>query len=290
MTMIYAAAGILIAVLIFVGIRVYNNSFNPVSRFVNSSGKLMGSSFNFDITAELNETPVMRFNGAMTVKPSKKAVVIDYDADYTEYSYRNVVCTDGSSGDTLSYKGNFYNGQWTVTDCTDMVQEFFDFYVDYRAGRFDGGSFLRFTGMNNKLNASELESFINTIKKRLSTDSEVASITSTYENGYATYDYIINIENAMDFIKSDGASVFYSSPEYNRFVERVEANADSINASAMEFSFTVDPSGYLSAMTLSVKAPEDVYEIRCQFSDFGREEPKLPDSFYSAAGLEPPTE
>ena len=284
MTAIYIIAGIVIALLVFLGIKLYNDSHNPISRFVSASGKNLGSSFSFHITAQKNDEVVMTYDGAIRINPSDQTVTAAYDAAYTDYNYTNIIYTNGA----ISYKGNRYQNQWVVTECSDLVQEFFDFYNDYKHGDFDGGSFLRFTGMSNVLYAQELNSFMDTVKSRLSTDSAIAKITTSRDGGSTTYHYDINLKELLELVRTQGAPIFYTSPTYNRFVARLDANADNIEKAACTLDFTVNSSGYLSDLKLSIHTGENNYTIHGEMGDFGTAEPAVPDNFYEAAKLQKP--
>ncbi len=284
MTAFYIIAGILISVLVFLGIKWYNDSHNPISRFVSASAKDLGSSFSFHITAQKNDEVMMDYTGAVEFDPSDKTITASYDGAYSDYRYTNIIYTNGAR----SYKGNLYQNQWVVAECTERVQEFFDFYTDYRHGGFDGGSFLRFTGLNSFLYAQELNKFMDTVKSRLSTDSSIAKITTVRSDGNTTYHYDIDLKELLNLIRTQGAPIFYTSPDYNRFVARLEANAAHIDKAVCTFDFTVNSSGYLSNLCFNIQTGENTYTIRAEMDDFGEAEPVIPDGFYEAARLQKP--
>ena len=127
-------ASVLIIVLIFIGMKFYNDAKNPLSRFISASANNLGSSFSFHITAETNGEALMTYDGTMKVIPSDQRVEIEYKADYTNYSYTNVLYTY----DTETYKGNYYNNQWTMSTVTEKVEDFFDFSAALTAVRSCG--------------------------------------------------------------------------------------------------------------------------------------------------------
>lgn len=284
MTLFFIIAGVIIAALVFFGIKWYQDSHNPISRFISSSGKNLGSSFSFKITAEKNGETSMAYNGAMSVNPGAQTVTLVYDADYKDYKYTNAVYTNGA----VSYKGNHYNGQWTLTNCTERVQEFFDFYNDYKNGVFDGGSFVRFTGLNNFLYAAELNRFMDTVRSRLSSDSNIAKITTSNNGGDTTYRYDVDLSELFELIRTQGAPIFYTSPDYNKFDALIEANLENIDSAKCWFEFTVNGQGYMSYMHISVDTGKDVYDINFEMDGFGSTYPDIPDSFFEAAGLQKP--
>lgn len=284
MTLIYIAAGLLVAVLVFFGIKWYNDSNNPLTRFIGASAKDLSTSFTFHITAEKDGSPVMTYAGTARFNPSSQSLSVVYDADYVDYTYRSVLCTDGED----SYKGNFYQGQWTVSDCTDRVHEFFDFFTDYRSGSFDSGAFLRFTGLNRHLYADELKSFVGKLRSRLSGDSDIATITSAENDGTTVCTYNISFKELLEMIRTQGASIFYTSLSYDKFVERIDRSADRIEDVRCSFTYTINASGYLSAMELSLDTGSSRYAVAFSMTDFGNAEPVIPDGFYTAAGISKP--
>ena len=287
MTAIYIIVGALIAAAVFFGIRIYNDSTNPVSRFIGSTSKNLGSSFSFEITAKKNGETMMTYSGSMKADPSKQNVFIEYDASYSDFSrydYKNVIYSDDKTDKT--YKGNFYNGQWTIVDRTDRVNEYFDFFNDWKNKNFDSGSFLRFTGLNSSLDSIELSRFVDALKGRLSTDSAIAGITVSADDGYTTYDYDIDLEALFDFICDKGASVFLTSDGYNDFKAKIEANVENIEKANCRLSFTVDPSGYMSGFGYEINTGNDVYTTSCSMDGFSSSEPDIPEDFFTAAKID----
>lgn len=283
MTVIYIVAGILIAVAVFFIIKGYRDSNNPVNRFISASGKDLGTSFGFRMTAQMNGEAMMSYEGAMKVDTSAETVTVAYDAVYPDYSYTNVLYTDGSK----AYHGNRYQNQWVVTDCTAQVHEFFDFYHDYQNGSFDGGSFLRFTNLNRYLYADEFNKFMSTLKSRLTADSAVARITSTEADGVTEWHYEINLKELLDLIRTQGAPMFYASTLYDSFVARTNANIGRVEKARCSFDYTIDAAGWLSRFELTIGSAENTYTISAEMNRFGSAEPAIPDEFYQAAGLNP---
>lgn len=281
MTVIYIVIGIVVAVAVFFGIKWYNDGRSPISRFVSASGKDLGTSFTFHLTAQKNGESVMTYSGTAAFRPSAQGISVVYDADYNSYSYRAVLDTVGSK----TTKGNYYNGQWIVSDCTAQVHEFYDFYHDYQNGSFDGGSFLRFTGMNSYLNAQELNRFMDTVKSRLSSDSAIAKITADDSENGTAYRYEINVKELFDLIRTKGAPMFYTSTDYDRFVARLDANTANIARAKCSVAFTINKSGYMSELHIAVDTGENTYSLSLAMDDFGSAVPEIPEDFYSAAGL-----
>lgn len=283
MTAIYIIGGILIAVAVFFIIKHYNDSNNPMSRFISASGKDLGSSFSFRVTAEKNGDVMMTYDGMLKTDPSAHTVTAAYNGAYSDYSYTNVIYTKGSK----AYKGNLYHNQWVVGDCSEQVNEFFDFYSDYKNGDFDGGSFLRFTKLNRYLNAEEFTEFMDTVRSRLSADSDIAKITTSHDDGDTLYHYDISLKGLLGLIREQGASIFFSSLGYDSFVSLIDANTGNIDKAVCSFDYTINSSGYLSALEISIGTGENTYTVRAFMDHFGSAEPVIPDDFFEAADISP---
>ena len=282
MTLIYAFVGVIIAALVALGISMYYRSTNPMSRFISASSKALDSSFSFDVTAEKNGEAVMTYSGAIKSDVDLQSVFAVYDAEYTDYSYTNVLYTKGAK----TFRGNKYNGQWTIGNATERVTEYYDFYTDFRRGVFDGGSFLRFTGLNSRLYSIELNKFERTLRSRFSTDSSLTTITASRDGSDTVYRYDIDLPGLLSFIRDNGAPVFYTLPDYNAFIAKLEANTENIEASSCDFTFTVNAAGYLKNLELNIDTGSDQYRIRGDFDDFDDVDPEIPDDFFEAAGIQ----
>ena len=281
MTWIYAGIGVIVVALVALLISVYYRSTNPMSRFVSAASKALDSSFSFTLTADKNDQPVMSFEGSIKTDLGLQNIKAEYTADYDDYSYSKVLYTDGAK----TYKGVLLNDEWHIGNATERVQEYLDFYTDFRTGGFDGGSFLRFTGLNNRLYSIELNKFVGTLRDRFSTDSSLTKITVTRDGSDTTYHNDVNLPGLLDFIRDNGAPVFYTLPDYNSFVAKLEENTENIEASSCEFSFTINGAGYLKNIDLLIDTGSDSYHVRCELSDFDDADPEIPDTFFEAAGL-----
>ena len=281
MTWIYAGVGVIVVALVALLISIYYHNTNPMSRFISASSKALDSSFSFNLTAEKNDETVMSFKGSMKTDLKLQNIRAEYTADYVDYSYSKVVYTDSAK----TYKGVLIEDKWNIGNATERAQEYFDFYTDYRTGGFDGGSFLRFTGLNNKLYSIELNKFVRTLRDRFSTDSSLTTITVTRDGSDTVYHYDVDLPGLMDFVRDHGAPVFYTLPDYNNFIAKLEENTENIEAASCEFSFTINTAGYLKDIDLMLDTGSDSYHIHCDLSEFGDIDPEIPDEFFEAAGL-----
>ena len=283
MTFFYVLIGILAVVLIFFGIRWFNDRINPMSQFVSSLSRDFNSSFDFDVAVEKDGISVMRYDGTFASNPGTQSVQIVYDAEYTNYSFRNVIYTDKAK----SYKGNYYNGQWTIGDCTDRVQDFFDFHSDFSRGHFDGGSFLRFTELTSKYSAKELEQFVKTLRDRLGTNSAVSQVTTKGVDGATVYTFDVSFDGLFTLLREDGAAIFFRSTDYDNFCARYDANKEIIQDAELTMSFAVT-GGNMSEISLVLDVGGEEYAVYCTMSNFGKAEPAIPEDFFEAAAIKAP--
>lgn len=283
---IYAVIGvILVAVIVFV-IYMYFQGSNPMSRFVGSLSKDFSTSFDYDISVTENKAPVMHYVGSIDVDRSSHAVEAVYQADYNRYSYTGAAY----GNDKSAVKGSYYNNKWTIRDCTDNAQDFFDFDRDFRAGGFDSGSFLRFTGLTSDYSTREMDKMMSVIKSRLSTNSPIATITTEKDADGTRYHYDIDVYKVFELIKDNGASVFYRATDYDKFVASFEANKAIVESAKCTIDFTVDPAGYMTFLEVTVISEGKSYGLTCTMSNFGEAKVELPEGFLRAAEIVLPEE
>ena len=272
-------AAILLIIAIFFGIRIYKNASHPLTKFMAASAKNFNSSFTFEAEAIQNGKPVMKYTGAYKADASKQNVKAIYEADYGSYTYTGAVFAEGDT----HVSGSCYDKQWHVHDCTDRVLNFFDFNTDFKAGRFDGASFLRFTDMTSSYSADELNNFMKVVKSRMDGGSPLAKVDVTTGNGYKTYQYDISLKEFFDLVREKGASIFFSAIDYDAFCALYAANEETVEKAECRFVFTIDSAGWLTDMQLSVKTGDEEFAVECQFSDFGSAEVEIPEAFFDAA-------
>lgn len=280
---IYAVIGVIVVGLIVFGIYMYYQSTNPMSRFVGSLSKDFSSSFDYDVKVTEDDKPVMSYTGAISVNRSKHEVESVYQADYNSYTYTGAVYAH----EKTAVKGSFYNNRWTTHDCADSAQDFFEFDKAFRSGGFDGGAFLRFTGLTSDYSTRELNAMVKVLKKRLSTNSSIATITTEKIEGGTRFDYTINVYELFSMIKENGASVFYRATDYDKFAALFEANKAIIEAADCKITFIVDSAGYMTAFDMTMVTDGKSYGLSCRMSNFSNAEVELPDGFMKAAQLTP---
>lgn len=282
MVVVYFGAAILLIIAVFFGIRAYLTSNHPIAKFMAASSKNFNSSFRFDVEAIENNNTVMHYQGTYTADPSKQNVKVLYDADYGSYSYMGAVYSEGET----RVNGNLYNGKWRLRDCTEKVLNFFDFNTKYKAGHFDGASFLRFTGLTSSYSADELNTFMKLIKSRMDGDSDLATAKITSSGDSKTYTFDINLREFFDLVRDKGASVFFSSLDYDAFCSMYKQNESTVRQADCIFTYTINNAGWMTEMSLSVTVGDEEYAVRCTMDDFGETEVNLPSAFMEAIETE----
>lgn len=278
MTAIYIGAAILLIIAVFVGIRIYNSANHPIAKFMSASAKDFNSSFTFEAEASVDGKTVMSYSGAYEADPSKQNVEVIYDADYGDYTYTGAVYAEGET----RVSGSLYDGKWRVRDCSEKVLNFFDFNTDYRAGSFDGASFLRFTELTSQFSAKELNSFMKLFKDRMSGSTALARLTVTSQNGEKTYSFDISVSEFFDLVRDKGASIFFSAIDYDAFCALYELNESAVKSSDCRFSYTIDSKGSMTALSLSLTVGGETYAVSCKIDDVGSTKVDIPRKFFEA--------
>ena len=278
---IYAGVGIIVVILIALLIHMLFQNSNPMSRFTSSISKNFNSSFQFDVQMTEDDESVMRYTGAVDVNRSKHTAKAAFEADYNRYQFSQAVYADKD----VAKKGSYYQKQWLVRDCLDNAQDFFDFDRDFRSGTFDGGAFLRFTGLTSDFSTRELNAFVNTLMKRMSTDSAIAQITTEKVDGEEHIHYDISLQNLFEMVKNDGASIFYRATDYDAFCENYELNKGVIEDATFTVDFTVNGSGNMSYLEAKIVVGGKAYGMTCRMSDFGEASVEIPQGFLKAAEI-----
>ena len=282
LTYIFIGVGVVVVALTVVIIMMYYRSVNPVSRFISAASKDFGTSFDFDVELKEGEKAVMHYQGAISSDRSDHLLTSVYQADYGSYTYTGAV---GSVG-RKQMRGSLYKDKWTAYDCTERVQDFYDFDRNISSGKFNGGAFLRFTGLTSNYESAEFEAFVSVLMDRLTTDSPIATVTTSKTAEGTRYDYKIDLNELFNMVKTDGASIFYRSTDYDKFCETYEMNKQNLEASSCTFSYFIDTSGYLTELDAAISTGGVDYALSCRLSNFGSAEVNVPEDFLAVATLE----
>lgn len=271
-------AGVLVVALVFFSINWYNGRNNPISRMVASCAKDLGGSFRFEVHTAKNGEDVMAYEGVFSADTGAHTVTVCYDASYPDYAYTAVIDTD----EGVCTKGVYYQGKWMTEDVTQKLQDYYDFYADYRGGAFDSASFLRFTGLTSDYSPGPLDAFVKTLCSKIVSDKKFATVTTAKSEAGTTYTIDISPQAFFELIRDEGASIFFRSSDYDNFCMQYELGQDQIEDASCTLTFTVDSDGYLSELSFLNVIGGERYEVRCSMSEFGTAEAKIPDGFYAA--------
>lgn len=275
LTLIFIAVGLVVVGLVFLIIHLYNQGANPVNRLMSASAKDFEVPFSFEVKLTEDEKPVMSYRGSVDSDSRNHKAQISYEADYNDYTFKGAVYADPKA----AAKGFYYDKEWTVRDCEDRISNFFDFDGDLRRGELDTGSLLRFTGLTSRYSSTELSKFFNTLRDKLSSDSPAAKITTEKNNDGTVYRYDISPAEVFDMISREGASLFYSADEYNKFRERLESGKDVIAGSDCVITYSINNEGYLTDFEMTVSYSGHSYGISCSMSGFGYTKVELDPAF-----------
>ncbi len=257
---------------------------SPVNRFLSASAKDLDTSFSFDLNVSYNDETAMRYTGAMHTDLDHNAVFAKVDAEYPEYTFTNAVVTDAG----LSYLGNYYSGQWTVSDCSASVLDFIDFYTDYRRGEFDAAAFLRFFDLTSKYSSEEFGNMIQTLSSTFASSNDISNLRVSATAAGTEYDYTPDMYALLNLISSEGGPVFFKASEYETFSQKVRINEATLRAATGRMRFVIDADGYLREVHLSLSVEDETFALDLLLSGFGASKPAIPDDFYTAASLSVP--
>ena len=281
-THFFIAIGIAVVVLFALFIFIYARSTNPMGRLVHSASKDFGTSFDYHITFSRNDNPYMTYDGAVEVNRGAHTVNAYYSADYVDYTYKGALMTE----DNNAFKGSCYQEKWSVEDCTNRAQDFFEFDSDFKRGDFNGGALLRFLGLNTKYSAEELEKLESRFRSRLSASGDYVTIRKTSVEGGTEFVYEIKMNMICESLVEEGAPLFYRSTDYDSFKLLFEANRTELEQANCTMRYVVDSHGYLSEFSLTVETDDELYAMDCEMSNFGTAEVNIPDSFKEAVTAE----
>lgn len=286
MMLVFILIGVIIVGLTVFFIQMYFVDVNPVKRFSSALYKDFGAPFRYDISLTENGESQMHYDGTISVDRSGHSIEALYEADYNDYTYTGAAACEGNSG----VAGYLYEGEWSTHDCTELALNFFDFDADFRTGGFDCGAFIRFTGLTSDYSISDTAKIIAVVKKRLSMDSTLATITGESTDNGEHYHYDVDLYQLFLLVKQDGAAMFARSADYDAFKESFEHNKGVLENSKCTIDFFIDNDGYMTSFDLNVTAQDVTYGLSCKMSDFGTAAVALPDEFLKAAESASPTE
>lgn len=278
-TVIYVVIGVVFALLIFFGIRLYNSYNNPVTWLTQACVKDFGTSFDFNVTLSEDGEPSMKYAGSADFDRTARTVKALYDADYGSYSYKGALDAERDH----AVKGSLYKDKWLVRDCTDQVMDFFSLDKSLNNGKLDTGALLRFLSLTSEFSSDEIERFSKQLSGLLSSNSTLSTVTASSEDGGTRYEFEIHTDELFRIIAEDGAPLFYHSSDYTAFKERYEVNKRELEGKTFKLHYIINSKGYLTEFGIEIEADDVVYKLDCDMSGFGEAEVELPAEFLEAA-------
>lgn len=279
------AVSVVLVAAVIITVIFINKGNNVFSQFVKASSKSFDSgSFDYTVNVSVNDSTNMKYTGTFQMDIDDQLLSSVYHAEYNEYQYDSVTYYKNAA----SYQGNYYDGKWTVSDNTDKVIDFIDFYGDYRKGDFDAGAFVRFTNSTKSFSASQLQKAFGDIIddfKKSSNLNNVLHMTESTSGVNTVVTFEPDVAQALDIIKSHLAPAFASANAYKDFCTRIDDAKGNLATTKATVSYTVDGSGYLTAVELDYRIKTDRYVISAALENFGEAQIKIPDGFFTAAGI-----
>ncbi len=277
----------LVAVLVIVLLIVIFNLNNGVMRkFSDSSVRNFESGgFDYHVSASINDKTYLDYVGQLEFDIDTQHLETVYHADYNTYEYDSVTYAHGAD----AFTGSFYGGKWTVEDYTDKALDFFSFYRSYSKGKFDAGAAVRFTGINDKFNAVQLQYSVENIFKELSSTKAVNDIlrseTVQTEDG-TVVTFTPKSDELLQIVSRNLSSAFTSAKEYEKFEKLLEDNSKSLSKDQTVVSFTISKEKYLTEIHMEHTVDKKCYKIDILMSNFGNAQVEIPKSFITATGTQ----
>lgn len=283
---VFVTAAVLLVLVVFAVIFFVNMSNNSFKTFAAASiNNFESGSFEYHVTAGINDKTHMDYVGAIEFDLDTQMIESSYHATYEDYEYDSVTYAHGAD----AYSGSFYGGKWSVESYTNKALDFFSFYRSYKKGKFDAGSAVRFTGLNDTINAVQLENCVEYILKDLSgTYAQNNILCQSVENddNGTTFTFTPKNDKVAEIILSNISPAFTSAKEFERFKNLIEGNSSNLANAQTVISFTINRDKYLTNIHLDHTVDSNCYQIDVEMSNFSNAQVDIPDSFMVATGKE----
>ena len=283
---VFVVVALVLVAIIVSSMFLINFSNNAFKMFVSSSSQNFDcGSFDYKVTASINDVPYMDFVGSMEFDLDGQKIESAYHAVYEDYEYDAVVYGKGAD----AYRGNYYGGKWSVESYTDRALDFFDFYRDYRKGVFDAGAAVRFTETNTKFNAEQLRISVDSMLKEFqknSTQNQVLHAQTTNDANGTTITFTPEMDKVLDIYLQYIGSAYTSANAYSEFKETIENSKENFTNTDVVLTYTISGDGYLTDITLEYAVNSDKYVIDVDMSNFKQTEAAISEDFFIAAGID----
>lgn len=283
---VFVIVALVLVVAIVLSMFAFNYKNNAFVMFNKASSKNFDcGSFSYQISAGMNNETYMAYDGVLEFDLDDRTIESSYHAVYEDYEYDAVTYADGAT----AYKGNYYGGKWTVENYSERALDFYGFYNDYRKGRFDAGAAVRFTQTNDVFNAYSLKTAVEEILDELTKTSNVNGVLHQQmktENGETTITFTPELDKVFDIILSYIGPAYTSANAFSEFRDRVQNSSSNLQNADASISYTIDERGYLTYINISYVVENDSYVVEVFMDDFKEAQAEIPESFFTAAGIE----
>lgn len=283
---VFVAIALVAVLVIAILIVFFNLNNNVLKSLVDSSCENFESgSFDYHITASINDKTHLEYVGQLEFDINTQLLKSSYHADYNTYEYDSVTSANGAD----AYTGSYYGGKWTVEDYTDKALDFFSFYRSYSKGKFDAGAAVRFTDLNDKFDAVQLQSSVENIIKELSSAKAIDDVlcceTVQTEDGT-----VVTLRPQSDelfqIVSKNLSSAFTSAKEYEEFKKMIDDNSQALSKAKTVVSYTISKNKYLTEVHIEHTVDDKCYKIDILMDNFSNAQVEIPDGFITATGQE----
>ena len=260
-----------------------NNTFVMFNKA--SSKNFDCGSFSYDIAVGVNDETYMKYDGVMEFDLKDRKIESFYHAVYQGYEYDAVTYAQGDK----AVRGNYFDGKWTTEDYTDRSLDFYAFYNRYRKGGFNAGAATRFTQTNRMFNSNQLRSSVEDIIDELTKPAVVRSTLHQEvlaENGQTKVTFRPEMDKVFEVIVDHIGPAYTSVNEFTQFKSSVENSVLNLQSTDVLVTYTIDEKGYLSYVYMGYEVENDNYYIEIKMDDFKEAQAEIPESFFTAAGIE----
>ena len=120
-------------------------------------------------------------------------------------------------------------------------------------------------------------------KEQMGGNTDLAALEITSDDSGKTYTYTVSTAEFFDMVRDKGASIFFSSIEYDAFCHLYEHNESVVSDSDCTLSYTINSAGYMTALELSLTAGGEEFAVRTGMTDCGSTKVDVPLEFIEAA-------
>lgn len=278
-----AVVVLLIGAIVFAIVSFVSKNSNP---FINMHSSIMqnidSGSFSFTATADFNGERYMSYDGKIEITPDNQSISMIYDAEYTEYSYTNVCYSKNGE----YYNGNFFSGQWTVTDSKDRVVDVFELIRSAKSQKGWASPLLRIVGLSSLISSETFEESFDDISADMLSDPETLNYTKTDNDSSVTHTFSPNLAAVSDILVKDAGPTFMHASDFNDFCDKVKANKEVLENSTCTFGYTVDNNGYMTDLFLTIETGDKKYDVNITMSEFSNTKVEIPEDFFTAASID----